>query len=237
MSNIGGSIESTNNHDVETPTAEHLLDAAVDRSAHSVLGMPPNRGNSPTVSGPEGINTSSGALQVVSSSSATHDETWNSFLDVCPFSSVYFILNYHICCPRAYTAFQPQRNFAEGKASKVSRSPKPPCTANLICIAGLPIVITPLFLMFDTQVYRYCPPRANPRTSRGSPDESILWYAAPYHVQNTMYDATFTAGSRRRVRIEWGWGEILSLLPKGSMSQCAHLAADTSKYATHTSYP
>jgi hypothetical protein len=127
--------------------------------------------------------------------------------------------------------------FRRRKSLKGKSVTQAPCTANLICIAGLPIVITPLFLMFDTQVYRYCPPRANPRTSRGSPDESILWYAAPYHVQNTMYDATFTAGSRRRVRIEWGWGEILSLLPKGSMSQCAHLAADTSKYATHTSYP
>ena len=80
---MGDNTEPNIDHAVETPSAEYLSDAAVDGAAPSV-GTPLSRGNSPASGGSEGTNAGLGALQVVSSSGAAHDETWNSFLDVCP---------------------------------------------------------------------------------------------------------------------------------------------------------
>ena len=80
---MGDNTDPNIDNDVETPSAEHSSDEAVDGPAPSV-GTPLSRSNIPAASSTEGTSASLGALQVVSSPNAAHDEPWNSFLDVCP---------------------------------------------------------------------------------------------------------------------------------------------------------
>jgi hypothetical protein len=130
ISGTGDNIGPTNDHAVEMPSAEHSSDVAVDGPAPP-MGTPPSRSNSPAApSGSESTNASLGALQVASSPGAVHDETWNSFLDVCPFPALSRPVNHHICLRRIWAL---QRHFAEGRAPKVSRStfPSDPRSPNL----------------------------------------------------------------------------------------------------------
>ena len=236
-SSMNDTIEPTSDHDAETPMAEYL-------QVRDPSGTPPNRSNSPAAGSSEGITAGLGALQVLSSPDTAHDETWNSFLDVCPFPactsssitpSTRLLLTLHLDFTETFRGRQYLKGTSifvsqtctvpapQAPLTPVAHPPPPPCRYGYHCL--------------DAYVYRYPPPQANLQISRGFPGRSIPLCVPPHHVQNTMYDVSFSVGSRRRFRFEWRWSEISSLLPpNSSISECILLAAGPSRCAKHTFY-
>lgn len=153
---MGDTIIPTHSRGVGTPEAGHFTRATSDPPAPS-LDPAPSRcsSNNPAANGPESPNSGLGALQVVTSSGTTHDddETWNSFLHVRPFPQSPHLptscLHSTICIL--------QRSFAEGKASKVSRSPFPSPHVHRKSphISGSPITTTLPLRLSDAYVHTY----------------------------------------------------------------------------------
>ena len=166
---MGDNLESADDHAVETPSAEHLSDAAVDRPTPST-GTPPSRSNSPAAGDSESTNANLGALQVVSSPTAAHDETWNSFLDVCPFPTLSTITSSSLVLRLHFDSTETCRRGRglKGQLVDAFHLIPPTCTytTSRVDIDHLPNHHSDVF------VYRLYPPQASPRTSQGSPCKS-----------------------------------------------------------------